>query len=192
MTPREILAECTRAGGSLSIDGGSLKASFPRGAIAREILAELREHRAEIIAHLEEQARTQQQNPPEGPISHGQDSGNAFLRPEGAEAHSAPPAQSQGHPRGPEQVIEYERKPGLRPCSMRGCRYFWQDQDGELHCLACEDPEGRMDGAKQAGALTWKLWEADMLTLPAALTSTGAEPATGAQAPRAVQQELFQ
>jgi hypothetical protein len=100
-------------------------------------------------------------------------------------------AHLEARARGPEQRIEYERKPGLRPCSC-DCRLFWQDRAGELRCIACYDPEGRMESIERGGALTWKLWEADMLMFPAPPTSTEPEPATSGEAPRAVQQELFQ
>jgi hypothetical protein len=193
MTPDEILTECARAGGSLTLADGSLKCAFPRGALAPELRAEIAEHKPEIIALLEAEDKTrQQQGTPGGPISHVQDDDKGFHRPEGGEAHSGPPTLPQAHAHGAEQVIEYERKPGLRPCSSCDGRYFWEDRAGGLHCLFCEDPEGRTASIERGGALTWKLWEADMLIFPSPPPSTGAEPASGAEAPRAVQQELFQ
>jgi hypothetical protein len=193
MTPGEIMTECARAGGSLTIADGSLKCAFPRGALAPELRAEITEHKPEIIALLEAEGKTrQQQDTPGGPISHVQAGGNGFHRPEGTEAHGGPPARYHDHKHGAEQVIEYERRPGLRPCPACGYRFFWEDLAGELHCLFCEEPERRAASTERGGVTAWKLWEADMLMSPAPPPLTEAEPATGAEAPRAVQQELFQ
>lgn len=52
MTARDLLAELVALGAALTLEGERLRLTAPRGAVSRELQAELSEHRAELIALL--------------------------------------------------------------------------------------------------------------------------------------------
>lgn len=58
-----------------------------------------------------------------------------------------------------EQLVVYVISPGLPRCGACDCSLCWADFDGELHCLACEDPEGRMGSNVRRNIVTWRLYE---------------------------------